>query len=141
MRIVVVCTGNVARSPALAWMLHLRRPDLQVDSAAVGERAVAGRPMAKRMRDLLYMTGEEAGMYAMGHRSKLLADAGKPDLIIATAPVHMRRLEILAPATARLLCSPVIADPAFGGEAAYGKAWSQLTENADKLAAWLREGE
>jgi protein-tyrosine-phosphatase len=91
------------------------------------------------MRELLYMFSEDAGFYAKVHRSKLLADAESPDLIIATAPVHMRRLEVLAPDVPRMLCSPVIADPAFGGEEAYGKAWSQICENAEKMAGWLRE--
>lgn len=113
---------------------------MTVDSAAVGERAVAGRRMARPMRELMQTLGPEAEAYAEAHRSKLLADVEKPDLIVAVSHIHERRLEILAPGAARVLCSPVIPDPAFGGTEAYAIAWADIRENAEKFADWLREG-
>lgn len=112
MKITVVCTGNVNRSPALAIMLARQRPDFKIDSAAVGTKAKPGRPMARPMREL--MAGIGFAVQAEKHRSKLLIDCEKPDLIIATAGVHVKRLIDMAYPVDVLALTPPLPDPAFG---------------------------
>lgn len=135
MHVTIICTGNVARSPALAVLLAEARPDLTVTSAAVGAKATAGRRMARPMRELLTAYGRPDA--AEAHRSQLLADFPTlPDVAVATAPVHARRLAALAPELAVVRINP-IPDPAFGGAAAYARVWPLLVEAAEHLARAL----
>lgn len=139
-RVVVVCTGNVARSPALAAVLQLARPGMEVSSAAVGRKAAAGAPMKRRMRDIMLREGLEA--VAVLHRSRLLGELEfTPDLVVCCAPVHMERVREILPGVPRTLCSPVIPDPAFGGPEAYEAAWSLIqAAAADILGGVLMPG-
>ena len=131
MRVVVVCTGNVARSPALAAVLAKLRPDVGFSSAAVGRKAVAGAPVKASMRRI--MEREGYGQWAR-HRSILLAEMEwEPDLIICCAPVHMERAREICPGVPRTLCSPVIPDPAFGQAGAYEAAWKLILAAADDI--------
>lgn len=134
MRVLVVCTGNVARSPALHCLLATQRPDLQVTSAGVGSRARAGRRMARPMRDILTRLG--FGEFATAHRSTPIWEAEPADLIVTVAPVHARRLDALGIRTPHLAVGP-IADPAFGGVEAYREVWPEIIRAADWLAREL----
>lgn len=133
-RVMVVCTGNVARSPALATLLAYARPDLTVTSAAVGARAQPGRRMARPMRELL--TDHGHGYAAAQHRSHLFDPADPPDIAIAVAPVHVRRLHKLAP-DVPVIRTTHIPDPAFGGPPAYHRVWPLLVAAAAELAVAL----
>lgn len=139
MRVTVVCTGNVARSVALAALLGTYRPDLHLNSAAVGEKAQPGRRAARHMRDLLTQAGHPH--LAQTHRSRLWVDLPRPDVTVACAPVHLKHLARLDPAAPTLLTRPTIPDPAFGGAEAYARAWPLLIQAARHLAATLPEGD
>lgn len=137
MRVVIVCTGNVARSPALACLLQLRRPDLTVESAAVGVNARSGMRMKRHMRELL--SDDDPGSFrslaAEQHRSVRWDElTGDIDCAVGVAPVHIERLEILAPDVPRLLTVPRIKDPAYGGIEGYLLAWEQIKLAAEMLA-------
>lgn len=139
MRVVTVCTGNVARSVALGLLLGDLRPDLDITSAAVGAKAQPGRRCARPMRRLLAEAGHATA--AEEHRSTLYMELGeRPDLVIACAPVHVRRLESLDPGATVELCAPPIPDPAFGGEEAYLKAWPLLVGAARHFATNIPGG-
>lgn len=132
MQIVVVCTGNIIRSPALAGIMQAHRPEHEWLSAAVGRKAVAGQRMRKPMREIMHAAGY--GDYADAHRSRLLQDlGGRPDLIIGVAPKHLKRLEELAPDVPRILTQPAIIDPVRGGPELYLQTWKQLRQ----AACWL----
>jgi protein-tyrosine phosphatase len=130
-RVVVVCTGNVARSPALAAILQMRCFGTDVSSAAVGRKAVAGAPVKRAMREILEREGYgDASTY----RSRLLAELEwTPDLVVCCAPVHMERVREILPGVPRTLCDPVIPDPAFGGAEAYELAWGLIQAAADDI--------
>jgi protein-tyrosine-phosphatase len=130
--VCIVCTGNVARSPAIEILLRGLRPDLTVISAAVGLKAKAGRVMAKPMRELL--TGAGYGEQALAHRSQLITDVPPGAVFYAVAPVHMRRLT--ARGVRGWYIGP-IPDPAFGGREAYGEVWPLIVAAAERLAGAL----
>lgn len=54
-RVLILCHGNLNRSPAAAAILRRHRPGLEVKSAGV--RAETGSPIAKRMRTALETCG------------------------------------------------------------------------------------
>lgn len=133
MRIAVVCTGNVARSPALARVLQEMYPHHTFSSAAVGLKATRGRKMAKPMREILTQCGW--GDYAETHRSKLFMDLDEPHIAIAAAPVHMKYLAAIAPDIPHMLSDPVIFDPAFGTREGYERCWDLIQESAAQFRA------
>lgn len=140
MRVVVVCTGNVARSPALKILLAANRPDLQVESAGMGHGAVNGLLMRKHMREILAEAGY--GPEAAAHRSRRWdAVDGVPDLAVGVAPVHMQRLAEAAPDVPRLLTRPAVKDPAYGDRGTYLVAWEQIMDAARWLAEVIPFGE
>jgi protein-tyrosine-phosphatase len=84
-RVLVLCTGNAARSVMAGAALDQRLPAVHVTTA--GTFAVDGRPMSWRTRAAL----ESVGLSAPSHRSKQataehLRDA---DLVIGLAPEHV----------------------------------------------------
>lgn len=131
MKVTVVCTGNVARSPVLAGLLGKLRPDLEVTSAAVGKKAVAGRRMTLKMRELVE---SELPELAIQHRSRVFVP-GDEDLVVACAPVHVRRLGEMSYAGNIVPLS--VPDPAFGGQALYQEVYIRLREEAERLAQQL----
>lgn len=133
MKVIVVCTGNVARSPALAHILQEKYPRHTFDSAAVGVRALPGRVMARPMRQIL--TEEGFGDYAEAHRSQLLADVmdRNYELAVACTPIHVKHLHRIAPDLTSVLCQPVIHDPAFHGEERYRACWELILQAAENF--------
>lgn len=134
MRINIVCTGNVARSPALEILLQAARPDLTVESSAVGTNAKPGRRCALPMRELLATRSNAAGILAEAHRSRLLSDCEEPDLIVCTARIHEQRLAEQGNTVPYLVLDPPLPDPAFGGRPAYLKVWPMLLDATKVLA-------
>lgn len=95
MSILVICTGNAARSVMAGAVLEDRRPHLDVETA--GTFTVDGQPISWRTREAL----RRIGLAAPHHRSKQIAveHVDRADLIIALAPEHvewMRRTHPVA---------------------------------------------
>lgn len=134
MKAVVVCTGNVARSPALAKLLQEKYPQHTFVSAAVGLKATSGRRMARNMRLIMEKCGWAD--YAEEHRSQLYGETiedGNPDVVIACARVHMKYLAAIAPDVPHVLAYPEIFDPAFRGPEGYDKCWDLIEAAALNL--------
>ncbi len=83
LRVVVLCTGNAARSVMVGAMLS--PGPLAVVTA--GTHVVEGQPMSRRTRDAL----AAVGLQADGHRSRQLTDGDveEADLILAMAGDHV----------------------------------------------------
>ncbi|MDA2965900.1 MAG: hypothetical protein O3B91_00075 [Actinomycetota bacterium] len=83
--LLVICTGNAARSVMAGAIINDRRPDLDVVTA--GTLTVDGQPISFRTREAL----KQIGLQAQGHRSKQIEQhhVDAADLIIALAPEHV----------------------------------------------------
>lgn len=84
--ILVVCTGNAARSVMAGAALEAAVPDVAI--ATAGTFSIDGQPMSWRTRHAL----QSVGLTVPEHRSRQaiaghLADA---DLVLALAPEHVR---------------------------------------------------
>ena len=83
--ILVICTGNAARSVMVGAILNDRRSDLSVVTA--GTLTMDGQPISWRTREAL----RRIELEAPNHRSKQMQEhhGEDADLIIALAPEHV----------------------------------------------------
>jgi protein-tyrosine phosphatase len=95
--VLVVCTGNICRSPAIERLLAARVPD--VSFASAGTYAVVGHPMSEPMAALV----EAAGASAAGFAARRLTAAllSEADLVITATREHRAAVVELAPALVR----------------------------------------
>lgn len=96
-RILVVCTGNVCRSPYVERLLAAALPGIHVSSA--GTMALVGDDMEPRVKALL----TERGLNATGFASRQLqaSMAENADLVITASREHQRKVLRLAPRAMR----------------------------------------
>lgn len=97
--ILIVCTGNICRSPFIERLLahHLIGVDVQVTSA--GTRALVGEPMQPASEQLL----GERGVGPAGFRARQLTEqlAAAADIVLTATREHRSQVVQLAPAALR----------------------------------------
>lgn len=92
-RILVVCVGNICRSPTAEIMLRQHLPDATVSSA--GLHALVGQPMDATAREVLEAHGLDGGMHvARQFDARMLRDT---DLILAMERAHVDAITRQAP--------------------------------------------
>lgn len=92
-RILVVCVGNICRSPTAEIMLRRHLPAATVSSA--GLHALVGRPMDDTARAVLETHGLDGSAHiARQLDADMLRDA---DLILAMEPAHVDAITRQAP--------------------------------------------
>ncbi len=143
MKILVVCTGNVCRSPLAAAMLRQRltelgRTDIEVISA--GTAAADGEPASEGS----YLVALEHGVDLSAHSAQLVTRklVDESDLILCMSEHHVQRCgELGAADRAHLLGSyagrkgrdATVEDP-FGGDLReYRTTYAQLDELLDDV--------
>ena len=86
LRILVVCTGNICRSPAAAALLRARSVGLGIEVGSVGTAAVVGHPM----HPLTAAALAQVGVQDPNHRARQLspADVAGADLVLTAERRH-----------------------------------------------------
>lgn len=95
--ILVICTGNAARSVMAGAWLRDRRPDLDIETA--GTLTLDGQPISWRTREAL----AQIGLAARDHRSQQIRahHVERADLVLALAPEHVEWMRRTHPEAAR----------------------------------------
>jgi protein-tyrosine-phosphatase len=122
--ILLVCTGNICRSPLAASLLEraLKEHGLDVAETSAGTGAWDGAPASEGA----YLVGLERGLDLSGHRARLLSRdlVEKADLILTMARHHRARVDelggegrvfVLGEYAGRSAESVEVSDP-FGGD-------------------------
>ncbi|KRD43463.1 protein tyrosine phosphatase [Cellulomonas sp. Root930] len=145
--VMVVCTGNICRSPMAEVVLRER-----FAAAGLGDRVVVdstgisaeehGNPVDRRARAVLQAHGYPAGD---GHRARQVRPGDERDLVLAMTNAHARALR-------RLDAEPVlyrsfdpaatgdldVADPWYGGAQDFEDCLAQIEAAADGIVDHVR---
>lgn len=98
-RVLVVCTGNICRSPAVERLLAARLAGSDVQVASAGTRAVVGHAVSAPMVPLVTAAGATAdGFAARQLTPDLIREA---DLVIALTRGHRTEIVELVPGAVR----------------------------------------
>lgn len=158
-RVLVVCTGNICRSPMAAIVLRDRleaaglADRVEVDSAGISDEE-RGNPVDARAAAVL----TEAGYDAAGHaaRQVLVDELDRHDLALAMTEQHARALRRLAgrgsggaevrlwrefgaPAGADDPADLDVPDPWYGDDAGFYDTLDVVERGADGIVEHLRE--
>ncbi|MET0787865.1 MAG: low molecular weight protein-tyrosine-phosphatase [Cellulomonas sp.] len=145
--VMVVCTGNICRSPMAEIVLRER-----FAAAGLGDRVVVdssgtsdeehGNPVDRRARAVLEAHGYPTGD---GHRARQVQVGDRRDLVLAMTSAHARALR-------RLGIEPVlfrsfdpdavgdldVADPWYGGPRDFEDCLAQIEAAADGIVEHVR---
>lgn len=92
---MVVCVGNVCRSPMAAALLCAQLGDAPGRITSCGLAALVGQPIAPLAQEVLV----EHGLDALDHRARQVSRDGlkQADLVLTMERSHLARLRALAP--------------------------------------------
>jgi protein-tyrosine phosphatase len=144
---MVVCTGNICRSPMAEVVLRERfaaaglADQVVVDSTGVSDEE-EGNPIDRRARAVLARHGYPAGDE---HRARQVEPGDRRDLVLAMTNAHARALR-------RLGMEPVlyrsfdpaatgdldVADPWYGGPSDFEECLAQIEAAADGIVDRIR---
>lgn len=139
--ILIVCIGNICRSPTAEYVLKARlvdKPKISVSSAGLG--ALVDKPADTTALDIM----TEQGIDASEHRARQVTPdmLVQSDIILAMEQSHLDRLHKIAPQIrgrafllGKWLGDKPIPDPYRQQRPAFEHAW-QLIDQA--TAAWLK---
>ncbi len=134
-RVLVICVGNICRSPMAEALLREALPDRAVSSAGLG--ALVGQPADPIAIELM----QDKGVDITPHRARQLDGKliGEADLVLVMELAHQRHLERQFPlARGKIfrLCESAradVADPYRKGLPAFQEALQRI---ADGVGAW-----
>src|SRR5260221_7676183 len=125
--ILLVCTGNICRSPTAEGVLrHLAEKEgieLNIASAGTGDWHVGHPPDERAQR---HAKGRGYDLSALRARQVRASDFAEFDLILAMDRGHLRALERMAPPTERhklrlFAKGRDVPDPYYGGAPGFGE--------------------
>ena len=145
--VMVVCTGNICRSPMAEVVLRERfaaaglADRVVVDSTGISDEE-HGNPVDRRARAVLQADGYPTGD---GHRARQVRAGDERDLVLAMTDAHARALR-------RLDVEPVlfrsfdpaatgdldVADPWYGGAQDFEDCLAQIEAAADGIVDHVR---
>ncbi|NGO00117.1 low molecular weight phosphotyrosine protein phosphatase [Grimontia sp. S25] len=142
-KILVVCVGNICRSPTGEYLLKSLLPGKQIDSAgiAVEKSKLTGKPADS----MATQVAADHGISLVGHGSRQLTEAmaSEYDLILVMEKGHIDAVCNIAPAArgktmlfGQWIGQKDIPDPYKQSREAFDFAWSLLDESAQ---AWAKK--
>jgi protein-tyrosine phosphatase len=97
--ILVVCTGNVCRSPYIERLLTAELADCGIEVASAGTHALVGEPMDEGSQRLLDRVGLSADGFVARQLTPEMAQSA--DLVLAATREHRSRVVRMAPRALR----------------------------------------
>lgn len=145
LRVLMVCMGNICRSPTAEGVLRQRLvaagldPDIAVDSAGTGGWHAGEAPDLRAQRHALLRGYDLSRQRA---RRVVEADFERFDLVLAMDEDNLAELHRLKPvgarAEVRLFDSAEVPDPYHGGAQGFENVLDQIERACDALVVELR---
>lgn len=139
-RILIVCVGNVCRSPIAEFLLRDRLAGRDIHIASAGLGALVGHPVEGHAMALLH----EHGIDASSHRARQLEPVmlREVDLVLAMERRHVRAAARLAPEASgkvfllrRWLDGGDVPDPHLQSRQVFENVYAQIDQG---ISSWLR---
>ena len=139
-KILVVCVGNICRSPTGEALLKHLVPECEVRSAGV--QALVGKPADEQAKNIARLDGIEME----GHLARQLDSAmcHEADLILVMETSHIRAVEKICPTVrgkvmlfGQWLSNKDIADPYRRSDEMFALVYQQIEAAANKWAEKL----
>ncbi len=141
--ILIVCVGNICRSPAAEALLssRLQGKGLTISSAGIG--ALVGNPMDKTAHEVL----ADHGLDHMSHRARQVNSEmlHKADLILAMENSHIQHIRQIAPEVhgktflmGKWLDDTEVPDPYRQSKPAFEHVHSLLTQCVESWLPYLK---
>ncbi|MBD8494106.1 low molecular weight phosphotyrosine protein phosphatase [Pseudomonas syringae] len=144
--VLVVCMGNICRSPMAEAMLSARLPASGVRVRSAGLHALVGEPMDGLARQVLHEHGVLAHKHQACQVERLMLR--RADLILSMEHSHLQRLFRLAPeirGRAFLIGqwqpTAEIADPYRRAKTAFEQTYVHLSRCVDDWLPYLQSGD
>jgi protein-tyrosine phosphatase len=138
-RILVVCVGNVCRSPMAVALLRQRLAGCEVTVESAGLAAPVGRPIHPLAETVLAMHGLSLRQHVASQIQH--ARVAEADLVLAMEPRHVAALQAMEPKARKKTFllgkwhdNAAIRDPNGKDLAAFERAYVQIESYSD---AWL----
>lgn len=131
--VLVVCTGNVCRSPAAALLLAARLPSAGIEISSAGTHALEGCPVDGPMADLLRAAEVHTGTFLARPLTPRQLDSA--DLVLVMSREHRSAAVAMRPAGVRRVLR--LREAALVAEAAAAEGWPDdvAADPAARLAA------
>jgi protein-tyrosine phosphatase len=99
MQVLAVCTGNIARSPAIERLLEAALSPTGVSTASAGVSAVTGHPITPQMATLLASVGARTADFAAQQLTERLVEESA--LILTATRTHRSEVVAMVPSAVR----------------------------------------
>ncbi|WP_277810926.1 low molecular weight protein-tyrosine-phosphatase [Chromohalobacter canadensis] len=143
-RILVVCTGNICRSPVAAALLQRQYPDRMIATAGLGARV--GEGVETHSRALAEVEKPELANALKAHKARQIDETmlREADLVLVMTERQRRAVGELLPSAfgktmlfGRWLANPEISDPYGKSDEAFTHVHRQLVNAAEAWAGKL----
>lgn len=138
--ILVVCVGNICRSPALELLLKARFPDKQISSAGLG--ALVGKPVDPEMKKQLLSDGIDPQAHVARQLNREMLN--RADVVLVMEPGHRNAIADILPGAmgktflaGKWLGDESVGDPYRKSPEVFAICYAQLVECADSWVSKL----
>ena len=141
-RILIVCMGNICRSPAAEYLFRERLSSRGVEPCSAGLVAVVGNPMDANVLQLL----NESGVDGTSHRAHQLTPSMllQADLVLGMEKNHVDAIVKLAPEARgkvylldKGLGGRDVPDPYGQSRSTFERVYDMIAGGVDSWAAYL----
>ncbi|GAA1591644.1 MULTISPECIES: low molecular weight protein-tyrosine-phosphatase [Kribbella] len=140
MRVEIVCTGNICRSPMGEVVLRHKLAEAGVDGVLVSSSGTGGWHVGDRMDPRAAAALRRRGYDGSSHRAQQYQRSWDRDLVLAMDAGHLDTLTRYGVA-AQLFARDDVPDPYYGEDDGFDEVLAQIEKAADAWVDRLRDGQ
>ncbi|MFF0265830.1 low molecular weight protein-tyrosine-phosphatase [Kribbella sp. NPDC004536] len=138
MRVEIVCTGNICRSPMGEVVLRAKLAEAGVDGVDVSSSGTGGWHVGDRMDPRAAAALRRRGYDGRSHRAQQYQRSWDRDLVLAMDSGHLETLHRYG-AAAQLFARDDVPDPYYGEDDGFDEVLAQIEKAADAWVDRLRD--